>query len=186
MKNNMKNPFPFANCKQASPVICKNTLIQGMCATMVIMDDCPPTCPKEDNKPMACDNERRYLRDRVYTVSSQKVNDAAETFHIHDDGMPRTYAELIDFIKNDKFTLDAKKTARVDENLVDGSSMYGVYYGIDWTGRLVKDQAGYDAVYKENAKRFTAAHDIIMTQDNVAGLKALQDYEAWTPTAVAA
>lgn len=155
----------------------------SVCTTL---SGCAP-CQKED-KPMACDNnERRYLRDRVFSTSSQKLCDAIATFHISDDGEPRTYAELIDFIKNDKFTLDAKKTALVDVSVLDhGYSRYGLCCGINWTGRVVKDQAGYDAFNTANSKKIQDTLDVVMTQDNVAGLKALQDYEAWTPTTVAA
>lgn len=141
---------------------------------------------------MNTNSERDYLARRLETAKWNKAY--ADVFNINAPLVPSTYKSLIDAIQNNKFTLDTKLTNRVDEVIAEldeddrntSYNGYGPLYGIVFTDLPKADVKGYEAANKENGRQFTMARDIVMTQDSTAGLKALQDYEAWMPTATVA
>lgn len=126
---------------------------------------------------------RKYLNNRVQSVFWTKRNAIATQFRIHNSDTPRTYKELIDAIKNDKFTLDAKRTAAIDEYVADEDWYGNAFDGIKFNLPTAPDRDGYKAAADALEKAKTATYDVIATADPAAGLKALQDFEAWTFTA---
>lgn len=159
-------------------------------------------CIKEEGKTLMCYNDnyasasanvttvqsdtatqRDYLLSRLAKADYPKHQELANLFNLYVDNTPKTYKELIDIIKNDKFTIDKKveKALELNEETSDEERWYwGPTHGIIWAG-VQPDRDGYNTAEKEKGKQFTAARDIIMTGDAAAGLKALQDFEAWLP-----
>lgn len=137
-----------------------------------------------DVTPLKSDTEttRDYLLNRLEIATYPKRNELHKLFNIGVDNSPKTYKELIDIIKNDKYTIDAKIAKRLDaEEEQEIEDIYwGSTYGIIWPGP-VEDLKGYRAAMTEMDKQATAARDVIMT-DASAALKALQAFEAWLPS----
>lgn len=160
----------------------------GVMANMFAMDiaACCNTqpCQKEEN-PMTCDTntERAYLKRQLEQATYAKRNDLLKMFHVHDTISPRTYAELIDWVKTGKYTLNTKETAKVDA-AVAADGWYGSFVdGILWNGRgFTNDWAGYHAAEEVRVQQQTIAERIIMTGTAAEGLAALQAFEAWLPT----
>lgn len=140
---------------------------------------------QEGNIPMNCNtnSERSYLQSRISNIRYGKSFRAL--FNIDANPYPQTYKDLIDWIKADKFTLDTKKTARIDLAVADGEFFGSVFDGIDFTALPTPDRTGYDKAVKDDLAQYQAALDVIMTSDATAGLKALNDYAAWLPTVAA-
>jgi hypothetical protein len=139
---------------------------------------------KEVDNTMTTYNEieasRRYLNDRVQSIFYDKRDAFAKQFNINGRLIPSTYKELIDAIKNDKYTLDTKRTSQIDSWAEDdefyGSPIDGITFKLD----NAPDCDGYDAAVKAAEKAKIAAKDVINTGSAADGLKALQDFEAWT------
>lgn len=167
---------------------------------------CEEPTKQEGNKPMATRfnevyanaviaaptsdtaTQRDYLLSRLSNAAYPKYNELDKLFHRFVDNTPKTYKDLIDAIKNDKFTIDAKIAKRVDaaadaERDEDecNYNYRGPFYGIVWAGDQFDDKA-WLAARNESEKQQRAAKDIIMTGDAAAGLAALQAFEAWLPT----
>lgn len=163
-------------------------------------DDC---CKKQEgNKPMRINEtyataaitnpksdesiQRDYLLGRLNGANYPKREELTKIFNLYVNNAPKTYKELIDAIKNDKFKLDTKRTARIDqriEDMDDEECFYGgidAYDGILWDGPQ-SDPKGYHTAIGEMATQDKAARDAIMTGDAAAGLTALQAFEAWLP-----
>lgn len=142
-------------------------------------------CAKqEEENSMTANTERTYLNNRLNDVRYDHMDRNAVDFRIHNSDQPRTYKELIDAIKNDKYTLDTKATAKVDEAMEDQNRAYspwGPMFGIKFDIPTAPDHDGWKKADTALTKAYTAAKDIINTADAAAGLKALQDFEAWTP-----
>lgn len=175
--------------------------INGLTASWIIIDDVIKEEGKtpmryNDNYASASANvttvqsdaavQRDYLLNRLSKAQYPKEQSFTKLFNLYVDNTPKTYKELIDAIKNDKFTLDPKAVKKVDKfsdednEYPEGFNPFGAFFGIVWEG-LTPDPEGYQAAVKELCKQATAAKDIIMTGDAADGLKALQDFEAWLP-----
>lgn len=155
---------------------------------------------EKGNKPMRYDNtaiaavntpksdiatQRDYLLSRLAKSEYPKEIELRKLFNIGVDNTPKTYAQLIEMIKENKYTLDEKETSRVDEYMADGGyNPYGPTRGIVWDGPK-PDKAGYKAGLEDMAKEFDATKDTIMVFSAEDGLKAVQAFEAWTPTGTA-
>lgn len=137
---------------------------------------------------MSVNDPHTYLKQRIREVYYNHRDTNTKTFHIHDFTGPRTYAELIEWVKNGKYTLDAKATAKVDASALAGDFyQFSLFDGIVWNGRgFTSDYDGYKAAEKDLTKAMTAAVDIVVTGDPAAGLAALQAFETWTPTVATA
>jgi len=131
--------------------------------------------------------QRDYLIGRLESAVRNKRIELDKFFNRFVDNTPKTYKELIDAIKNDKFTLDTKVTARVDAIHEDDDFGYcggNPFYGIVWSGPVF-DEKAWQAGKEAAGKQETAAKDIIMTGTAADGLAALQAFEAWLPAATA-
>lgn len=127
---------------------------------------------------------RKYLNQRASETFYKKEQDLSDQFNIRKPERPQTYKDLIDAIKNGNYELDTKKTARIDGYVEEEGYYFGsMLDGIVWKLPDGPDRDGFDAAYKVAKAALTAAKDVINTQDSSAGLKALQDFEAWTYTA---
>lgn len=134
-------------------------------------------------------NQIEYLSRRIDDVYYKLWNSLPEKFNLHRDNTPKNYKELIDAIKNDKFKLDGKRIKHFineeeDEDEFDGIYPCGPFDGIIWDGPQ-PDQKGYDAAVESLQKARTRALDIIKTSPAADGLKALQEFQKWTPEGAA-
>lgn len=129
---------------------------------------------------------RKYLLNRVQNVYWSKRDDLAIQFRIHNSDTPRTYKELIDAIKNDKYTLDTKRTAQIDTFFEDDDWYGNAFEGIEFDLPTAPDREGYTAATAELDKKVLAAKDVINVGTPADGLKALQELEAWTFTKASA
>lgn len=147
------------------------------------------TAPKSDDA-----TSREYLLDRLSAYESwrsPKLSELSELFNLKEDGLPKTYLQLIDAIKNDKFSLDKKivsRLKRIQEDLEEtgeegilGDYGYGPFYGLVFTDLPKPDQEGYYVAVKELEALVKATKDTIRVKSPTEGLTALQALEAWTP-----
>lgn len=132
---------------------------------------------------------REYLLNRLEAASYPKRSSFEKMFNLYVSNEPKNFQEVIDRIKNDKFKINKKVQKKLDALKADADETgaddfpwyHGWSYGIEWDGPKA-DFAGYEQALSDCDAEQTKARDIIMTSDNAAGLKALQDFEAWTPT----
>jgi hypothetical protein len=130
--------------------------------------------------------QRDFLLKELDLADYPKQKELQKLFNLNVDNTPKTYKEVIDIIKAGTYTIDPKIAKKVDAfDLSDNGNdlddyHYGPMYGIVWPGP-VSDWDGYHTAEKEKSKQYSAAKRIIMTGDAAAGLKALQDFEAWLP-----
>lgn len=141
-------------------------------------------CPKEKEDTMnynEIEASRKYLNQRASETFYTKERDLSKQFKLDKKDRPQTYKDLIDAIKNGNYELDTKKTTSIDGYVDDEGYYFGsMLDGIVWKLPDGPDRDGFDAAYKAAKAALTAAKDVINTQDSAAGLKALQDFEAWT------
>lgn len=144
-----------------------------------------PVCIQEQEgttTPMNTNDERNYLNRRLDDTIRLHDRDLYKQFHIGENTMPKTYKDMIDWVKNGKFEIDAKSAKNIDACIEEAGVYYGSFLdGIIWTGCGFKvDRESYDAGHKVMRKALQEAKDIVNTSDAAAGLKALQTFEAWT------
>jgi hypothetical protein len=119
--------------------------------------------------------QRSYLSRRLNDLEHSKQQEAMKTFGLVDDDAPVNVKELIERILAKQYVLDEKK--------VTNRGYYNLQRGLRWRNPdLKEDQAGYDAFWSEFTKKQTATQDAISILPPADGLKALQEFEAWTPT----
>jgi len=125
--------------------------------------------------------ERSYLTRRMDAALYEKNRKLATQFHIGERTGPKTYRELIDWIKKGNYELDEKRTKKIDA-YVDNNEWYGDFLdGIIWTGRgFIEDYENYSLASQDAKKMYQDALDIIMTSDATEGLKALKEFQNWT------
>lgn len=185
---------------ECGPVKVTNTIglinnITGLKASWCIVDDvtcAPKDCSKlpwkhkqEEENSMTEKTEaaaqRDYLNGRLREVTWAKEKALEDAYNMHVDPRPKNYKDLIDAIKNDKFTLDTKRTKKID-SMIESDLTFGIFGCFD--GILFHggpDDAGYEAAFKDMEVKRRATKDIIMSGVYADGLKALQDFEAWMP-----
>lgn len=135
-------------------------------------------------------NQIDYLSCRVDDVYRELRSPLAEKFNLYKDNAPRTYKELIDAIKNDKFKLNEKRIKAMEARAEDDEDAgwdcpyCGPFDGIIWDGPQ-PDEKGYEAALDSLQKARIRALDIIKTSPAADGLKALQEFEKWTPEGAA-
>ena len=137
------------------------------------------TAPQSDTA-----TSRNYLVDRLGNARYPKLSELREFFNLRVDNTPKTYKELIDAIKNDKFTIDKRVAAKLEareEDDEDSFTFDGALYGIIWDGPQA-DFKGYEAAEGEMTKQFTKAKDVVMVKSAEDGLAAIEAFEAWLPT----
>lgn len=201
-------PVSLGNCEAATPSVAKN-----LTATEVRLREAMLFATKADgqqgNNPMRIDNttatayvtaaksddatSRDYLLSRLSLYEgwrNPKMPELSTFFNLNEDGRPKTYLQLIDAIKNDKFSLDdkaVKRLKRLQDNLdaededFDEEYGYGPFFGLIFTDFPKSDRKGYDAAVKEFEALMKATKDTIMVKSPAEGLTALQVLEAWTP-----
>lgn len=149
--------------------------------------DCKQTPQKQEveNTMITANTERSYLDRRLNEVFYTHERELQKQFHLGENTAPKTYKDVIDWIKNDKFTLNAKETKRIDLYVDEEGTYYGSFLdGIVWNGAgFTVDHDGFVAGAKVLKKALQDARDVVNTSDATAGLKALQDFQSWTYTA---
>lgn len=151
---------------------------------------CPEKAAEKETAMSLEQNQIDYLLRRIDNVYYELWKSLPEKFNLHRDNTPKNYKELIDAIKNDKFKLDGKRIKHFineeeDEDEFDGISPCGPFDGIIWDGPQ-PDHKGYDAARKSLGDAKTRALDIVKTSPAADGLKALQEFQKWTPEGTSA
>lgn len=150
--------------------------------------NCPPEKTIEKETAMTYEqNTRDYLLRRLEAVGYALERKLPDQFNLYVNNTPKTYKELIDAIKNDKFKLNkhiAERLEDIDDGEDDEDYLCGPFDGIIWDGPQ-PDRKGRDAAYKSLCAAKTAAKDIIMTSDPKDAVEALKALEAWVPAGAA-
>lgn len=132
--------------------------------------------------------QRDYLLDRARKVLRQLDNNLFTMFGRFKKDRPETAQQLIDAIKNGKYTLDEKKLKYLEaqSDLYEYDDIdecgYGPFYGIDFTDYPGFDSDGHSKAEKELEAAFTALKDIIAIKSGDDALTALQAFEKWEPS----
>lgn len=192
--------------KKEEMITTNNTVSLGCCvATPTVswsnpicwVDDCcaksaslvkSKVCPKQEvENTMSYEKsdisvQRDYFRNRVndiYYVHFEEIN---KQFRMNKSETPVNYKQLIDAIEKKQYKLNDKRIASITED--DGSiTGYGAFDGIIWQLPDAPDWDGYRAAEKEMLKAKQTARDVIAAATTGdAMLKAVTDFEAWTPT----
>jgi len=138
---------------------------------------------KEEENSMTHNTERTYLNNRLAEIKYAKMDTIQTQFRIHNDDKPKIYSQLIDAIENGKYEIDSKRAAKIDIYAEDKDfyKIGGPFDGLKFNLDTAPDWKGYEAASESLTKAWIAARDTVNTMDAAAGLKALQDFEAWTP-----
>lgn len=119
-------------------------------------------------------DQREYLTAELWGIDTKKDHDLDIQFGIRGKN-PKTANELIDVIKNGKFTI---KPDMADKRGYDGTEY------IIWKDPSIKaDYAGLALANEARVKARTTAGRMIKIGSPAEGLSALNAYEAWTYTA---
>lgn len=150
--------------------------------------NCSPEKTVEKETAMTYEqNTRDYLLRRLEGVGYELERKLPDQFNLYNNNIPKTYKELIDAIKNDKFKLNKRRMEQL-EDLYDDEAVEayvcGPFDGIIWDGPQ-PDSKGYDAACKALSAAKTATKDIIMTSDPKDAVEALKALEAWVPAGAA-
>lgn len=176
-----------------------------------------PVCPKkeEGKNPMRYDSvtvapsisieagatetatQREYLLKRLSKIESSfsygdKWHKMRDFFGYGKAAGPSNFKELIDAIKNGKYTIDPKVEKRLERHLeaaADGDYdldeegyYFGMAEGIKWTDFPGPDYEGMRAANEAVGAKAKEVKDAIMIQDPKDALIALQAFENWMPT----
>lgn len=118
--------------------------------------------------------QRKYLAQRADDIYYVKKTEARKTFGLEDTPQPKTVKEFIEFIKNDKFTVEEKYLDR-------RATPYCATDYIRFRDPSIKeDQAGYDAFKDAISKALKTLKDDIVILDPKEGLEKLREFEAAT------
>lgn len=144
------------------------------------------TNEKQEQKETAMSYEtetRNYLLHRVEDIYYGLNNKLPAQFNLYVSNQPKTYKELIDAIKNDKFKLDEKRIARAeyDEDYFD---FCGPFDGIIWDGPQ-PDVKGHGKAKKALKDAYNAAKDAVMIGTAAEGGEALKALQEWKPEGLA-
>lgn len=184
-KEIMKTKFPLANCVAVSTgTVCSN--ISWAMPVNPVDQNKEATCvgrQEVENTMSTVNTERNYLNSRLTDARYTKRTELEKHYKIYEDMSPHSYKELIEWIKNDKYELNTKRTKLIDSNIENEEhyNIFGCFDGIIWNGRGKADYDGHKAAESEMQKQYQSAKDVINTDDAKEGLKALQEFEAWFP-----
>jgi predicted nucleic acid-binding protein len=179
----------LVDCPTAQPTPVWNTPMPGCCSkeegkTPMRYNDnyahASVTAPQSDTAVT-----RDYLNGRLVQAFGLKEREFHTIFNLYVDNTPKTYKEMIDAIKNDKFKIDPKVERRLadaeDDKDEDSFRFYGPMSGIIWDGPQ-PDRKGYEAACTEMDKQYRKANDAVMVKSAEDGLAAIEAFEAWLPT----
>lgn len=140
--------------------------------------------------------QRQYLLRRFEDITraewreDSRVALLRDMFNIHAPIAPKTSKELLDAMKNGKYTVDqAKVDAQTKFFAAEGDDRDDLwsedindrYYGITFTDLPVADMKGYNAAYEAYRKLVQDTRDSIMIGTPAEGLAALRAFELWMP-----
>lgn len=140
--------------------------------------------------------QRQYLLSQLqdYTRNSwrdnSKYSELRKMFFLDTPRHPENASDLLDAIKNGKYTVDEKKlaarkkydeTAEREECYDDSDEFYSVWFGVTFTDFPKADRKGYDAAVKDYEKVSKDTERKIIVGTPAEGLDALLALEAWVP-----
>lgn len=140
-------------------------------------------CQKQEvENTMTANTEREYLTRRLRQIQTNKRSELALQFKLYENTSPKTFRELLDWVKNDKYEIDTKRAKFIDGCVEDNQdyNFCGCFDGLIWTGRGKVDREGYLVAEKALGKAYQDALDIVQTSEAAAGLTAMQEFDAWT------
>lgn len=123
--------------------------------------------------------KRDYLVQRLDYASEKKYSDLLAMFKMDDDRAPRNFNELQDRLSKGLFIIkDEDKEKEGPWPFGTGPLSY-----VNWRDpSKPADAKGFEAALKAKDIEYVKAEDQIKIADPADGLKALQAFEAWTPT----
>lgn len=120
-----------------------------------------------------------YLINRLSDIASiTKIEAARPTYHMDDDASPSTPADLVQRIKDGKYTFDKKL---VNEDGTWKMDVYEDWYNASAMLRwrtVPADKEGFNAFVKKVRAAERKVEDVIRVSAPSDGLKALQEFEA--------
>lgn len=147
-----------------------------------------PTAIASIAMPSEEQNKIDYLNRRAQNVHRNIEQKFRDMFHLYGPSQPRYYKELIDAIKNGDYEIDEKAAKAADEAWEDFQNNredwfdYSVFYGINFPKFPKPDWKGRDVALKELSAEFQRVKDIIAIMPAEEALKAVQEFEKWTPS----
>jgi hypothetical protein len=133
-----------------------------------------------DTKPT--NPEREYLLERLCQLKLEKRSAA----HVAADkpNQPASFDALVKAITSNAYTVDQKRIDEIKQEYGENYTRYtNILFGVKWNDYTGFDHKGYDAAIKAISAEYQKARDIISVKDPIAGLDALNAFEAWNYTA---
>lgn len=139
------------------------------------------------------EDSTKYYGDTTTAVRTR----LSKQFHLNGPTRPASAKDLIEAIKNDRFEIDKKEMARLQNDFEEwGNEDYedfetfaryhgGPFFGLNFLDYPKPDRKAFDAAIEEFSKATQAAKDIVMIGTPEAGLAAIVALESWQPTGVA-
>lgn len=141
--------------------------------TMYECDDCCCETPRTEES-----TKRSYLLDRLSIANEAKYQAERKHFGMEDDDAPTTVAELVQRIKDGKFTVRPQYTGENAKRISYYSEM-PVF--LRWRDPAVKeDDVGLTKARDVREKAHTEARDQAYIGDAKEGLAALKEFESKT------
>lgn len=123
--------------------------------------------------------QRDFMAKRIRDIRAGLGEGLRKQFNMDSREVPRTPQELIDAIKNGKFSLDEKIMARADK---DAFYWHGPFYGIIW-GDAPPDTDGFEKADKALEAAAQEVTDTVTLAPIDEARKALKDFQSWTYSA---
>lgn len=170
------NPFQYISISNASNLL---GTLTGTHASTVIMDDVCNNKPQQVEPTMYFNananlegQTKEYLLERTSKIKNKLQETLAKQFNLYENP-PISADDMLAKIKAGEYILDEKMAKHPH---------YGITYGIEWRTKPA-DMDGYNAAMEQVKGQEKATKDAIMVFSAADALKAVQTFEAWTPTA---
>lgn len=127
------------------------------------------------NIPNPEDDQRAYLRDRLYTEYRTKWWELRRKYGIDKGDQPEDRFQMVEWVKKGWYTLKETDSDNDDDDY------YGFSYGITWGDPAIKkDTEGFKLAEEKLDKARQSTKDLIVISTPASGLKALNDFVSQT------
>ena len=116
---------------------------------------------------------KNHLLERAEEIFDEKREAAQKHFNIEHDGGPQTFDELLERLRDEKFTWTALPESRTSKYHFN---RYNPLYGVDWRVGT-PDNAGYDAFLERASKAYEHLVDSIHVETPAEARKELVKFE---------
>lgn len=141
---------------------------------------------QEEENSMAYNNEKNYLNNLLNEKWHDKRNELAKQFNINGRTEPRNFREMLDWVKTDKFTIDAKIAKIIDHRIDEDECVhYPVTYGITWNALPARDIDGFSKASNELDKQRERIAARIQVWEPKDALTEVESLDTWAYSATA-